>query len=541
MADIRDFMKSKSGLTFLALLVTLTLGIVIGSIVSPGVSGSGERTTGIQLLTLKGDGNPLVLDKEVSLAEGFSKVVKTIGPAVVNIRTEGFVQAARLGRGGGADSLREYFGDDFFNRFFDQPDQQQREQKVTSLGTGVIVDSKGYILTNFHVVSGAERISVKLQNGETYSAKVLGEDQASDLAVLRIEAPEPLPFAKVGDSTALNVGDWVLAIGSPFGLESTVTAGIVSATQRVVPTGIFGDYIQTDAAINPGNSGGPLVNMRGEVIGINSFISTRSGGSQGVGFAIPSTVFVNSYNQLVSNGKIQRGWLGVSMNTYPMTPEMAKFFGIDGHDKDGVKDGDGVIVTQLAAEDGHPADTGPAYTAGIRPEDVIVRFGGREIESVWDLRSAVANTPPGEKVPVVVVRKGEVKTLEVTLAERTFGLKTSDESKGIMLDDRKERERDKEIGIEVRTLSSRELDRMGIEEETGVLILSIVPGSLADEAELRPDQVITHVNGERVVSGQEFKDLVVGMPSGQGVILRVVSPPSGDQTKTVSFTSFVKP
>ncbi len=534
------FLRSRTGLTFLALLIALAFGIVIGTLVSDGVA-VGE-TMQVAKLSLKGSGDPLVLSEEVNLADGFSRVVQTVGPAVVNVRTEGFVQQA--GRGGPPpEAFRDFFPDGFLDRFFDQQPGVPEERKVTSLGSGVIVDSHGYILTNHHVVGRADKISVKLNSGEEYQAELVGTDEPSDLAVLRIERDEPFPFAKVGDSTSLRVGDWVLAIGSPFGFEHTVTSGIVSATERVGLTRSFGDYIQTDAAINPGNSGGPLVNMRGEVVGINTFISTRSGGSQGVGFAIPSGVFVNSYNQLVSKGRIERGWLGVSMNTYPMTSELAEYFGVAGSDPQGIKDGDGVVVTQLIDEAGQPADNGPAYKAGIREGDVIVRIGNQEVSTIWDLRAAVANTPPGENIPVTVVRKGEVKQLQVQLAQRTLEDRQARESEGIRLDERRERERDKEIGIEVRSLSDRDRAQLGLEDVQGVLILSVTPGSLADDAGLAPGQVITHANDRAVDSGQQFKDLILSLPSGEGVVLRVVTvdPRNRQQAPSVGYTSFVKP
>ena len=539
MADVRTFLKSKSGLTFLALMITLIIGVLIGTVVSDKVSGSEKRGPKVAQLKIKGEGTPLILDREVSLAEGFSAVVQAVGPAVVNVRTEG-IRRGGAARGQTPEALRDFFGNDFMDRFLDQ---QPRERKVTSLGTGVIVDSEGYLLTNHHVIvpdgNPADKISVQLVDGSSYQAKVLGTDPESDLAVLKIEADSPLPYAMVGDSSALSVGDWVLAIGSPFGLDHTVTSGIVSATERVVPTGIFGDYIQTDAAINPGNSGGPLVNMKGEVIGINSFMQTRSGGSQGVGFAIPSTVFINSYNQLVNKGRIERGWLGVSMNALPLTPEMADFFGVNGQDSEGIRDGDGVVITQLIDEDGAPAAGGPAYKAGVRAEDVIVQFNGREVETIWDLRAAVATTPPGESVPVTVVRKGRVLHLDIELAERTLEDQRRSNSEGVRLDPEVERKRDQEIGIEVRPLGNRDMERLGVKDEEGLLILDVTPGSLADDAGLQPEMIITHVNGEAVDSGPAFRDKVLSMNSGQGVVLRIVA--MAQRQKTIAYTSFVKP
>ena len=527
MGETKGFFRTVPGLAFLVILAALALGIIIGSIVSDGV-GANPAEVQVAKLTRKGGGTPLVLDRDVSLYEGFAQVVETVGPAVVNISTQSLVE---IPRGGLPDALREFFGRD---PFFNPPDQRRepRERKFSGLGSGVVVDSAGYILTNYHVIESADKITVTLPSNSSFPAEVIGFDRQSDLAVLKIDADEPLPFAQVGDSEKVKVGDWVLAIGSPFGHQNTVTAGIVSATGRVVPTQIFGAYIQTDAAINPGNSGGPLVNARGEVIGINSFINTRSGGSVGVGFAIPSTVFVNSYNQLVTQGKIRRGFMGIAMNLGSLTPEMAEFFGVAGDDPDGVKDGDGVLVTQVFED-------GPADQAGLEAEDVIVQVAEREVQTSWDLRAAIANTPPDEEVPIKAVRKGKVLELSVRLAERTLEQELEEQNQGISLDEKVERDRKKEIGLEVRSATERDLERLGIEDEEGILILEVTPTSLADDAGLRPREIVTHVNGEPVASGPEFRDKILDLDSGSGVILRLVY--SANRQKGIRYTSFVKP
>lgn len=542
MSNMKEFLKSKKGLTFVALLLTLALGIAIGTIVSDGVFSAGQNND-IAKLRVQGEGSPLALEKEAGVL-GFSKVAETVEPAVVNINTTAVIrrEARQAPRGQGGQDLRDFFGDDFWERFFGGPMPSPRDQKITSLGSGVIVDSKGYILTNFHVVERADKINVTVQTGETYVAEVVGSDPDADVAVLKITAPKPLPFAKVGDDTKLKVGDWTLAIGNPFGVGLTVTSGIVSAIERVVPVlgaNIFGDYIQTDAAINPGNSGGPLVNMRGEVVGLNTLIVTRSGGSQGVGFSIPAHVFVNSYNQIIEKGKVERGFLGVLMNdpTIAMTEEMAKFFGVAGTDPKGIKDGDGVIITEVTK--GEPADK-----AGIRPEDVIVKFADKEVETSFDLRSAVASTPPGKSVPVVVVRKGQVLTLNVTLAERTLEQELREERRGMSFEERERERPKKEIGLEFQTLTPRDAERLGFEGEKGILITEVAAGSLADEAQMAPNALITHVNGEPVETGQEFKTKITSLPSGRGVVLRFVSVeqgPRGERQKRVAYTSFVKP
>ena len=550
MAEVKKFLTSKQGITFLALFITLLLGITIGTLVSDRVLSAQENEEPVALLKIQGEGLPLLLDETDSLGKGFALVAKTVEPAVVNISTTAIIRTNTPQERGTPEDLRDFFGEDFWERFFGPMAPQER--KTTSLGSGVIVDSSGYVLTNYHVVAPsatrqgsrriADKIEVKLSTGETYLARIVGGDPESDLGVLKISAPDPLPFAKVGDTSKMQVGDWVLAIGNPFGVGQTVTSGIVSATGRVIPTAtIFGDYIQTDAAINPGNSGGPLVNVRGEVIGINTFILTRSGGSQGVGFSIPSSVFINSYNQLVTKGKIERGWLGVTMNSYPLSEELSEFFGVAGNDPTGIRDGDGVLITQLIDEKGSPAETGPAYLAGMRAEDVIVKFGDRETEITFDVRVAVANTPPGEVVPVTVVRKGEVLNLTVTLAERTLDRQEQSEDTGLSFEQQREEERDKEIGLEFETLSARDAESLNIEDERGVLIRDVAPGSLADEAGLSPTQVITHVNGVSVSTAQQLYDQINSMDSGAGVVLRVIWLTPQDRRLNIGYAAFTKP
>jgi serine protease Do len=333
------------------------------------------------------------------------------------------------------------------------------------------------------------------------------------------------------------VGDWVLAIGSPFGFEQTVTAGIVSATHRNFLSDSFGDYLQTDAAINRGNSGGPLVNMRGEVVGINSFISTTTGGSVGVGFAIPSAVLVNSYNQLVTKGKMQRGWLGVTMHTGPFTSGMAKFFAVQSRDGG---NGYGVLVTQLVDENGKPSKTaGPAAKAGIQEEDVIVEFNGKPIKNFFDLRSSVANTPPGQTVDVKIVRFGETKTVKVRLEERVLTAKKEDDT--ISMDKREERPRDKEIGLNIRDLTPAQVRQMGLEDGAGVLIDDVRAGSLADDAGLAPNMVIVKANGKEMTSARQFYDYVNGLRSGEAIVLKVIIPAGPQRPEGMFYTSFVKP
>jgi serine protease Do len=341
---------------------------------------------------------------------------------------------------------------------------------------------------------------------------------------------------KIGDAKAMKVGDWVIAIGSPFGLEQTVTAGIISATGRVFAEGtaqmLFNDYLQTDAAINPGNSGGPLVNINGEVIGINSFISTSSRSSAGVGFAVPAHIFVNVYNQILDKGKVNRGYLGVNMNvSFPFTPAMAAFFG--------VKQGSGVLITDLEANT-------PAAKAGIKAEDVIIEFDGKKITEVQELRLAAANTPPGTTVKVKAVRYGTIQDFSITLGERPADATQAKE--GFSFEEKTEPKA--EIGMRIDSVPpryARELDITG-----GALVVSVSPGSLAEEAGLRGQQdqagyfdVILAANGKKIEVYQDMVNILKDLKSGEAVVIKLMrvapDPSGGPPQKPLGFTSMIKP
>src|SRR5688572_17785936 len=321
----------------------------------------------------------------------FSQVAENVGPAVVNINT--------VTRGAGRTPIEEFFGDEFFRRFFggDNPD---RPEPARSLGSGVIVDPTGTVLTNAHVVERASEIEATTADGKKYKAKVAGVDKRTDLAVLRLQGGGTFPSATLGDSDKLKVGDWVLAIGSPFGLQQTVTAGIISAKGRSIGQGPFDDFLQTDAAINPGNSGGPLVNMSGEIVGINSAILSRSGGNVGIGFAIPVNMAKRIYTELVAKGKVTRGWLGVSIQ--PLTPELAKGFAL--------KESKGVLISEVISE-------GPAEKAGIQAGDIITEFDGKKLDGPQDLQRAVASATPGKGVPMTLWRDKSTKTVGIRIGE----------------------------------------------------------------------------------------------------------------------------
>jgi len=520
---------------FLVILFVLTLGIGIGTLITYRVDATGP---GDSQLKVQSGGKPLVGGEVLSLSKAFEAVASEVEPAVVNINTEEVVRISS--RGSQNDPMGE-----MFRRFFpDTPQQFRRE----SLGSGVIVDPKGYIITNSHVVEGASKIKVNLTSGQEYIAKVIAADQLSDIAVIKIEGTKDFPYAKVGDSGAMKVGDWVIAIGSPFGVGQTVTAGIISATGRIFTDTrqidasmsqlLFNDYLQTDAAINPGNSGGPLVNLNGEVVGINSFIQSASRASAGVGFAVPAHIFVNVYNQILDKGKVERGYIGVNMNLLPFTPAMAKYFG--------VKQGGGVLVTGLAAPDAAASDTaGPAARAGIKPEDVIVEFGGKPIYDVPDLRLAAANTPPGQKVKVKVVRYGQEMTFDVTVVERTVE-SAGQQDRGTLSFEDAEKPKP-EIGLEFNDLPREMAQQADI--SGGALVTSVKPGSLAEDAGLDSQDrsgydVIVMANGKKIESAVDLLNVVKSVKTGEAVVVRFLRvTAAGNRRPDVQtlYTSFVKP
>lgn len=516
-------LKANRWVTFMVLLFVLAVGITIGTLVSTQVDAG---RLGAEQLKISSSSKPLNLDSPTSLSQGFAEVAAQVGPAVVYINTEAIVRNNTRNPHGQLDP-----GDMIpfeFRRFLDVPEVQ----RIKALGSGFIVDSAGYIITNSHVIGGANKIQVNLKDGSKYPARVIGSDDSTDVTVIKIDSNKPLSYAKIGDSTALRTGDWVLAVGSPFNLSQTVTAGIISATGRVVEgVGSFNDYLQTDAAINRGNSGGPLVNMAGEVVGINTFIQSPTGSSAGVGFAVPSKTFVDIYNQLIGNGKVRRGWLGVSMNTGPMNPEMAKYFG--------VKSGRGVIITELIDEQGSPSRQGPAAKAGLLPEDVIVDIDGKEIEIDHDLRSVIANSAPGTKVRIKAVRKGEIKTFDVVLGERSIESRTG--TRSVTLDDKEEeQQKPQEIGLTVDDLTQAMVRQLGLENADGAIVVEVKPGSLAEDAGLARNDILLQLNGRTITNAQSFGQLFRSLKSGEGAVIRYVRL-GEDGRKQMFYTSLVKP
>jgi serine protease Do len=532
----RDSRPSRRAVFFLMVLFVLSLGIGIGTLITYRVGAIGP---GDSQLKMQSGSKPLVGEEVLALSRAFEAVARAVEPAVVNINTEEMVRISRRSQEG--DPMG-----DMLRRFFPNTPEQFRRQ---NLGSGVIVDPKGYIITNSHVVEGATKIKVNLAAGDEYPARIIAADSLSDIAVIKIDGTKDFPYARVGEAKAMKVGDWVIAIGSPFGVEQTVTAGIISATGRIFrdPASadfnqmLFNDYLQTDAAINPGNSGGPLVNLNGEVVGINSFIQSASRANAGVAFAVPSHIFVNVYNQILEKGKVERGWIGVTMNQVPnapsFTPAMAKFFG--------VKQGSGVLITGLVAEDGSPSDAGPAAKAGIKPEDVIVEIGGKPIYDVSDLRMAVANTPPGQNVKIKVVRYGEEKAFDLRVAERTIE-NAGRQEKGTLSFEEQEKPKP-EIGLKFEDLPGDVAQELKI--PGGALITAVTPGSLAEDAGLTGQDrsgfdIVVAANGKKIEDATTLLNLVKELPSGDAVVVKFLRVTMGANRRldaATYYTSFAKP
>jgi serine protease Do len=396
---------------------------------------------------------------------------------------------------------------DFFFRFFGNPFGNNPEtpmRRGPALGSGVVVDKAGYILTNNHVVEKASRIQVKFSNDPTeYDARLIGSDLETDLAVIKIEPKKTMVPAKIGNSDAVNVGDWAVAIGSPFGFQATVTAGIISAKAREVPGAEqFQHFLQTDAAINPGNSGGPLLNINGEVIGINTAIATRSGGYQGVGFALPINTAAKVYNQIIKSGKVVRGSIGVSFRAAP--PELLKVYGAT----------DGVFVHTVEPN-------GPAEKAGLKPEDIIVAIDGHPVKTGEDLVDRVADTPIGTAVKITVLRDKKQTNFTVYVADRAqvfpdrFGRARSEEAGPTEGTQAK-------FGITIENLTESRRQTLGFKEKGGVLVAQVEPGSFAEDIGLLRGDAIVSINRQPVNSVDDVKHIQSSLKTGDPVAFRVM-------------------
>jgi serine protease Do len=427
----------------------------------------------------------------------FAKLAKQVSGAVVNISAEKIVknqmremfkEGGKLPKGhpgmpfGPEGPFRDFR--DFFDKFFGE---MPKSYKARSLGSGFIIDAKGYVVTNNHVVEGADKIKIILVGGKEYQATVKGRDPKTDLALIQIvKPPADLPFLKLGDSDAMQVGDWVLAVGNPFGLGHTVTQGIISAKGRVIGAGPYDNFLQTDASINPGNSGGPLLNLKGEVIGINTAILASG---QGIGFATPSNIAKSIIPQLESKGKVVRGMIGVQVQN--VTPDLAKSFGMS--------EPKGALVGQV-----NPGT--PAAKAGIHRGDIIIEFNGHAIHEMNELPRLVADTAPGSKATVKVLREGKEKTLNLTITELTDERQAKTKEEGTA--------EKTPLGLEVQNLTPTLAQQFRLRDNQGVVVIRVESGSPAADAGIRAGDMILEVNSEVVNTVKEYRSAIAKVKKG---------------------------
>jgi serine protease Do len=502
---------TKKRLLYLTLIIaTLTIGVVIGTIVSGGVKAGEQKAAA------------LVIPDPVSLSNAFSQIAANVSPAVVNINTEAAPESPVRNRNDRNENPnpnnrnrnpREFDPFDFFN-FFGGPDAPDRNEKVRNLGTGFIVDKAGYIVTNHHVVDKATKIMVRLEDKSEYQAKLVGSDDETDLAVVKIEAGRDLPVAKMGNSDAVKVGDWVLAVGSPFSLDHTVTHGIISAKGRTDIGGSrndFQSFLQTDAAINPGNSGGPLVDMSGEVIGINTAIISETRQSAGLGFALPSNTAVKVYNQLVQGGKVTRGGIGIQYSANPaQDASLCRALGL--------KADCGVVVQYVVPG-------GPAAKAGIRAGDVITDIDNAKITSGSTLLDVVANSSIGRTIHVKINRDGKEQTIPIVIGDRQEVIGERASNNAPDNNDQGESSQSK-LGVHVQAITSDMVRQLRLSSSDGVYVATVDQDSPAEEAGIMRGTIITRViaGNERfdVRNVEDFKRAERVMKSGQDIALMVL-------------------
>lgn len=546
MPGLLDRARSHRLTSTFVLLGTLSAGILAGSVLTHGVSGKESQRADTS------DAHPIVIPSPTTLSNGFSQIVKQVGPAVVNINTESLPKQTprRNGRrgvqpnphgngnGGGGDDQQDNM-QDFFNRFFggqggqggDGDDDGGQGGERRALGSGFIVDSKGYIITNNHVVDKADKIFVKLStDAENPSdpgrpATVVGVDKDTDIAVIKIDPPANLPTIKMSNSDGAQVGDWVLAIGSPFSLSKTVTAGIISAKNRTidepagpgnVATNQFQRFIQTDAAINPGNSGGPLVDMTGEVVGMNTAIYTSGGGSSGVGFAMPSNTIASVYNMLIGpEHKVTRGSIGITFQAAQSSAVTRMYGSASG----------GVIVGSVSPKGG-------AGKAGLQPGDVITTIDGRTIKDGDDLVADISARKVGSSVKIGFLRSGKQDSASVIVGDRA---KTYADLGNVSEDDNDSAQADNDagqtkLGITVAAVPPQIAQKIG--QKGGVIVTNVVPGSFAEEIGLGKGGIIIEINKKPVADEAAYRSIVAGLHSKDDVVF-VVRDAQGRQSNNV--------
>lgn len=428
------------------------------------------------------------LQSALKLQTTLRNVAKSISPAVVNIRTEKNIKVK--------SPFQDFYNDPFFRRYFRGPNRR-RKRKQQSLGSGFIISPDGYILSNNHVVAGADKITIYLADRRSYNGKVIGSDEKTDLALIKIDTKgESLPIVPLGDSDKLQVGDFAMAIGNPFGLNWTFTFGVVSATGRnsvIDPNAPFKNYIQTDVSINPGNSGGPLLNIRGQVVGVNTAIFSTSGGSIGIGFAVPINIAKNVVKQLIEKGKVERGYIGAFIQD--IDAKLAKYYGL--------KDIEGVIITKI--ESGSPAEK-----SGLKTGDVVIAINGKKVKHASHLISTISNIPPGKKAVFNVLRDGERKNITVTVGKRgesIAALKKGDFWLGMKFGNVEKYRRRLEIPSAI---------------DNGLVVIDVKNGSAAFEVGIRPGDVVDMINNRRIPNMKALDQFIIKNRNKRQFLLRVI-------------------
>jgi serine protease Do len=500
--ELYGWVRRRKFFASLLVVITLGLGIMIGTLISGHAQAThAQAPSGASLLAIP---------DPVTLSSAFANISKKLGPAVVNISTTQVIEKPKTGKNPHRNN--DPF-QDFFDRFFDSPSEGPDAER--SLGSGVIVDKKGFILTNDHVIDQATKIQVSMDGDPTrYNGHLVGTDKDTDLAVIKIEADHELPVAKLGNSDGVQVGDWVLAFGSPFGLNSTVTAGIISAKDRSNVGHQFQRFIQTDAAINPGNSGGPLVNMAGEVIGINTAIYTGSRGFEGVGFALPSNTAITVYNQLVTVGKVTRGSIGITFaEDRSNNPILLKELGAPY----------GIVVE--AVEPGSPADK-----AGLQPGDVISNVNGQIVHTGADLVNPIAQTPIGQSVQVRYYRNKQAKEVTLTVADRSkIFPQTAKDEEG----QPDQAEQPGQFGLHVEELTPDLARKLGMPKLTGVVVTEVEPASFAEDVGFLRGDVITEINHAPINTLIDYRKEMGQLKTGQDVLYKVARRADNDRVLTL--------
>lgn len=509
-----DKMRAQKVLSFTLVVFTLCLGIVIGTLVNQGVKAAKDDHT------VAPGASPLNIPSPVEMSNSFSQIAKQVGPSVVNISTTYMPKAPTRSRGrrqavppSDEDQSDNGGMDDFIQRFFGNPfggggSMPEMQRRGSATGSGVVVDHAGYILTNNHVVDKADRIQVRFHDDPIeYPAKVIGVDGPTDLAVIRVEGKHDIIPAKIGNSDAVQVGDWAVAIGSPFGYEATVTAGIISAKGREVdPRAQFQHFLQTDAAINPGNSGGPLLNIRGEVIGINTAIASHSGGFQGIGFALPMNEAARVYNEIIKNGKVTRGSIGIKFtrSDSPQAQASLKVAGVR----------EGVFVEEVTPG-------GPSAKGGMKEGDVITSINGKPVHDGNQLVATVSSTPVGSTLDLGIDREGKRQDLKVVVGDlaqifpEQFGNGGGDKPHG-------EESTAVSFGMSVTPLTERQIDNLGLKVKGGVQVSSVEPNSFADDIGLAANDVIVAINRQPVNTVDDLQRLRNTFKPGDAVQFKVL-------------------